>query len=224
MTVTCIIPAYNEAARIAQVLAAVTDHPLIAQIIVVDDGSQDATSAVVRAITGVELISLPRNIGKTAALAVAIRQAKGRNLLLVDADLIGLAAADLTALIDPVQSGRADVSISLRHNAPYLWHWIGLDYISGERVLPLALIEPYLDDLANLPKFGFEVFLNGLITQSQMRIAVVNWPRVDSPLKSRKYGLWAGIKGDLGMLRDLLRAVPARGLLRQITQMRRLRN
>lgn len=224
MTVTCIIPAYNEAARIAQVLAAVTDHPLIAQIIVVDDGSQDATSAVVRAITGVELISLPRNIGKTAALAVAIRQAKGRNLLLVDADLIGLAAADLTALIDPVQSGRADVSISLRHNAPYLWHWIGLDYISGERVLPRALIEPYLDDLANLPKFGFEVFLNGLITQSQMRIAVVDWPRVDSPLKSRKYGLWAGIKGDLGMLRDLLRAVPARGLLRQITQMRRLRN
>jgi glycosyltransferase involved in cell wall biosynthesis len=224
MTVTCIIPAYNEAARIAQVLAAVTDHPLIAQIIVVDDGSQDATSAVVRAITGVELISLPRNIGKTAALAVAIRQARGRNLLLVDADLIGLAAADLTALIDPVQSGRADVSISLRHNAPYLWHWIGLDYISGERVLPRALIEPYLDDLANLPKFGFEVFLNGLITQSQMRIAVVDWPRVDSPLKSRKYGLWAGIKGDLGMLRDLLRAVPARGLLRQITQMRRLRN
>lgn len=224
MTVTCIIPAYNEAARIAQVLAAVTDHSMIAQIIVVDDGSQDATSDVVRAVAGVELISLPRNIGKTAALAVAIRQARGRNLLLVDADLIGLAPADLTALIEPVQSGRADVSISLRHNAPYLWHWIGLDYISGERVLPLALIEPYLDDMANLPKFGFEVFLNGLITQSQMRIAVVDWPRVDSPLKSRKYGIWAGIKGDLGMIRDLLRAVPARGLLRQITQMRRLRN
>lgn len=224
MTVTCIIPAYNEAARIAQVLAAVTDHPMIAQIIVVDDGSHDATSDVVRAVAGVELISLPRNIGKTAALAVAIRQARGRNLLLVDADLIGLAPADLTALIEPVQSGRADVSISLRHNAPYLWRWIGLDYISGERVLPLALIEPYLDDMANLPKFGFEVFLNGLITQSQMRIAVVDWPRVESPLKSRKYGIWAGIKGDLGMMRDLLRAVPARGLLRQITQMRRLRN
>lgn len=223
MTVTCIIPAYNEASRIAQVLAAVNDHPLIDQIIVVDDGSVDETSAVVRKIAGVQLIKLTKNIGKTAALAVAIGQAQGQYLLLVDADLIGLTPDDLTSLIDPVLSGRAGVSISLRRNAPLLWRWIGLDYISGERVLPRALIAPYLGALAVMPKFGFEVFLNGLITKSQMRIAVVDWPSVDSPLKSRKYGLWVGIRGDLAMLRDLLRSVSAIGLLRQISQMRRLR-
>lgn len=220
---TCIIPAYNEASRIAAVLAAVTDHPLIDHIIVVDDGSTDSTSAVVRDIIGVQLITLTQNIGKTTALAVAIGQAQGDYLLLVDADLIGLAPTDLTALIDPVRSGRADISISLRRNAPMLWRWIGLDYISGERVLPRALIAPHLEKLAHLPKFGFEVFLNGLITSAQMRIAVVNWPRVDSPLKSRKYGVWAGIKGDFGMIRDLLGSVSARGLLHQIAQMRRLR-
>ena len=223
MTVTCIIPAYNEAARIASVLSAVMGHPLIDQIIVVDDGSKDATSAVVGGIAGVQLITLAHNIGKTAALAVAIRQAKGDHLLLVDADLIGLAPRDLTALMDPVLSGRADVAISLRRNAPRVWRWIGLDYISGERLLPLALIAPHLDALAQLPKFGFEVFLNGLITQAELHIAVVDWPRVDSPLKSRKYGIWAGIKGDYGMIRDLLRSVSAAGLVHQITQMRRLR-
>lgn len=223
MSVTCIIPAYNEAARIAAVLAAVTNHPLIDQIIVVDDGSSDATSQIVSASAGVQLITLTQNIGKTAALAVAIRKAQGDHLLLVDADLIGLMPADLTALIDPVRSGRADVSISLRHNAPLLWRWIGLDYISGERVLPRALIAPHLDALAQMPKFGFEVFLNGLITKAELRIAVVGWPRVDSPLKSRKYGLWTGIKGDFGMIRDLLRSVSARGLILQIIQMRQLR-
>lgn len=223
MSVTCIIPAYNEAARIASVLAAVVGHPLIAQIIVVDDGSQDATSQIVRANAGVHLITLTQNIGKTAALALAIGQAQGDYLLLVDADLIGLAPADLTALIEPVLSGRADVAISLRRNAPLVWQWIGLDYISGERVLPRAILAPHLDSLAELPKFGFEVFLNGLITKAHLRIAVVHWPRVDSPLKSRKYGIWAGIKGDFGMMRDLLRSVSARGLLHQITQMRRLR-
>jgi hypothetical protein len=223
LTVTCIVPAYNEAARIAAVLAAVTDHPLISQIIVVDDGSGDETSVVVRAFPGVQLITLTQNIGKTAALAVAIGQARGDYLLLVDADLTGLTQTDLTALIAPVMSRRVDVSISLRRNAPILWRWIGLDYISGERVVPRALIVPHLDALAHLPKFGFEVFLNGLITLAQMRIAVVNWPRVDSPLKSRKYGLWAGIKGDFGMIRDLLGAVSAVGLLHQIIQMRRQR-
>lgn len=223
MTLSCIIPAYNEAARIAAVLAAVTDHPMIDQIIVVDDGSTDTTSAVVSGIAGVQLITLAQNIGKTAALAVAIRQAQSDYLLLVDADLIGLTPRDLTALIEPVQSGRADVSISLRRNAPLIWRWIGLDYISGERVLPHALITPHLDALAHLPKFGFEVFLNNLITTAHLRIAVVDWPRVESPLKSGKYGVWAGIKGDLGMIRDLLASVSALGLLHQISQMRRLR-
>lgn len=223
MTLTCIIPAYNEAGRIAQVLAAVMDHPQVDQIIVVDDGSRDGTSEVVRGIAGVQLITLAQNIGKTAALARAIGQASGDHLLLVDADLIGLAPQDITALIDPVQSGRADVSISLRRNAPWVWRWIGLDYISGERVLPRALIAPHLDALAQLPKFGFEVFLNHLIIAAELRLAVVHWPRVDSPLKSRKYGLWAGIKGDLGMIRDMLRSVPILALLRQIIAMRRLR-
>lgn len=223
MSVTCIIPAYNEAGRIADVLAAVLGHPLITQVIVVDDGSRDGTSQVVESIQGVDLITLPRNRGKTAALAVAISRALGDYLLLVDADLIGLSPQNLTDLIEPVLSGRADVTISLRRNAPRLWHWIGLDYISGERLLPRALIDPHLDRLVSLPKFGFEVFLNGLILAAKSRIKVVPWPRVDSPLKSNKYGLWAGLRGDLGMIRDLNRAAPKGGLLLQIAKMRQQR-
>lgn len=223
MKVSCIIPAYNEAARIADVLAQVVGHPLIDEVIVVDDGSDDGTSGVVAAIAGVQLITLPENRGKTAALAAAIVQARGDVLLLVDADLIGLSAADLTGLIDPVLSGQSDLSISLRRNAPWLWHRIGLDYISGERVLPKSLIEPELAGLALLPRFGFEVFLNGLSIAASHRIAVVAWPRVISPVKAAKYGWWQGVRADIGMIRDLLRSVPATGLLRQIILMRRLR-
>lgn len=223
MTVSCIIPAYNEAARIAQVLAPVLGHPLIDEVIVIDDGSSDATSAVVAAIQGVRLITLAQNIGKTAALAQAIAQAKGPLLLLVDADLIGLSAEDLTALIRPVLTGRADLSISLRQNAPRIWRRIGLDYISGERVLKKSLIAPQLDALPHLPKFGFEVFLNSLAIAANQRLAVVAWPGVVSPLKASKYGFWTGLRGDVGMIRDMMRAVPALGLLRQIVALRRLR-
>jgi Glycosyl transferase family 2 len=221
--VTCIIPAYNEAARIEAVLASVIGHPLIDEVIVVDDGSTDGTSAVAAGLEEVRLIALPQNRGKTAALAVAMAQAQGDLLLLVDADLIGLSADHLTALITPVLSGAADLSISLRRNAPKLWQWIGLDYISGERVLRKSLIAPHLPHLTQLPRFGFEVFLNRLTITAGHRIAVVPWPEVISPVKSAKYGWWTGAKADIAMIRDLLRSVPALGLLHQIIHMRRLR-
>jgi Glycosyl transferase family 2 len=227
LRVTCIIPAYNEAARIADVLAPVVGHPLIDEVIVVDDGSADGTAvvvaAVVAALAGVRLIALPENRGKSAALAVAMAQAQGDLLLLVDADLIGLSAHHLTALITPVLSGQTDLSISLRRNAPLLWRWIGLDYISGERVLQKSLIAPHLPHLANLPRFGFEVFLNSLTIAAGHRIAVVPWPEVISPVKGAKYGWWIGAKADIAMIRDLMRSVPPLGLLHQIIQMRRQR-
>ena len=223
MSLTCIIPAFNEAARIAAVLEAVLDHPLIDEVIVVDDGSADGTAAVVTRFPQARLIALPRNGGKTAALIHGLAAATGELILLVDADLLGLAPAHLTALITPVRDGHAEIAISLRANAPFPWRWIGLDYISGERVLRKALLDGQTEALSRLPKFGFEVFLNSLVITARARIAVVRWPGVVSPLKSAKYGVWAGVKGDVAMMRDLFRAVPMAGLVRQIVRMRGLR-
>ncbi|MBC7738208.1 MAG: glycosyltransferase family 2 protein [Candidatus Saccharibacteria bacterium] len=222
MTLTCLIPAYNEEVRIAAVLQAVIGHPLIDQVLVIDDGSRDHTAEVVRG-TSAQLIVLSPNGGKTAALVRGLAEAAGEFVLLVDADLVGLSADDLTTLIAPVLSGRADVSISLRQNAPFVWRWLGLDYISGERVLRKSVLDGQDAALKNLPKFGFEVFLNGLLIQQTSRIAVVRWPGVVSPLKSRKYGIWTGIVADFRMMGDLFRVVPPMGLLGQIRQMLRLR-
>ena len=222
MTLTCLIPAYDEEARIAAVLRAVIGHPLIDQVLVIDDGSRDGTAAVVRN-TAARLIVLSPNGGKTAALVRGLAEAAGEFVLLVDADLVGLSADDLTALIQPVLSGRADVSISLRQNAPFLWRWLGLDYISGERVLKASLLAGQDAALKSLPKFGFEVFLNRLLIAQKSRIAVVRWPGVVSPLKSRKYGVSAGILADFRMMGDLFRVVPPLGLLMQIWRMRGLR-
>ncbi|MBI1172599.1 glycosyltransferase [bacterium] len=223
MKLTCLIPAYNEEARIGAVLQAVLGHPQIDEVLVVDDGSADGTSAVVAQYPEARLITLARNGGKTAALARGFAETRSEIILLIDADLTGLSPDHLSALIAPVKSGQAHMSISLRDNAPLLWRWIGIDYISGERALRRDLLTGQDEALRQLPKFGFEVFLNALVLRARLPLAVVRLPGVKSPLKSAKYGVWAGVKGDLGMMRDLFRAVPPLGLVRQIILMRRLR-
>ena len=222
-SVSCIIAAFNEADRIAGVLAALSGHPGIAEIIVVDDGSADGTARVAEAVADVRVIRLSPNRGKTWALSVGIEAAAHPLLLLLDADLLGLTPDDLTALIVPVQQGRADVAISLRGNAPRLWHLIGLDYISGERVLPRALLAERTEDLRRLPRFGFEVHLNGLLIDRRSRLAVVRWPNVKSPMKTAKRGLLLGIRSDVRMMQDIFRTVPPVAALRQIIRLRRQR-
>lgn len=221
--VTCIIPAYNEAARIGGVLAAVAGHPEIAEVIVVDDASHDATAEVAGAARGVRLIRLPQNRGKTCALAEGIEAAGEPLLLLLDADLLGLTAAAVSALLAPVRAGRAEVSISLRQNAPRLWQMIGLDYISGERVLPRAQLAGRTEVLRTLPRFGFEVHLNALWIESQARMAVVRWNDVQSPYKHAKMGLLPGLRADAAMMGDILRTISPLGALAQIRALRRLR-
>ncbi len=216
----CLIPAHNEAARIAAVLDAVLGHPLIDRVLVIDDGSSDGTADVARA-AGAEVLRLSPNRGKTRALAAGIAAVQAEHLVLIDADLIGLRPADLTALIAPVARGACHVTLSLRGNAPRTWRALGVDYISGERVIPRALIAPHLDRLDDLPRFGFEVFLNDLITVAGLSVRVIDWPGVASPAKSAKRGLWSGLHADAAMIADILRTMPARRLAGQIAYLRR---
>lgn len=221
MTVTCVIPAWNEEPRIAAVLDAVISHPLVDQVVVVDDGSTDATVAVATAKKATVLVQA-QNCGKSVAVARGLACAEGDLILLLDADLIGLTAEHVTALVAPVLAGRAAASISLRKNAPRPWHWIGLDYISGERVMPRSLLTGHLDHIAALRRFGLEVFLNDLWIAARLGLKVVCLPGVCSPTKSRKHGLIAGAISDVAMLADIFRTVPPLKVLRQILRLRRM--
>lgn len=220
--VSCIIPAYNEGARIGAVLQAVAGHPMVDEVLVIDDASRDNTAEVAAATPGVTLIRQRANGGKTKALATGFAAMRGDHVLMLDADLIGLAADDVTALIAPIEAGKADMTISLRGNAPWPWRAIGLDYISGERVLHRDLLPP-VEELPGLASFGFEVYLNERIVTSKARLCVVPWPGVKSPAKAAKQGLWPGLKADAAMMRDIFRTIPAHRLVRQIAAMRRLR-
>ncbi len=221
-SLTAIICAYNEADRIGRVLETIVDHPLFGEIIVVDDGSTDTTAAKVRAFSKVTLISYPINRGKTYALARGIEAARCDHLMLLDADLAGMRRQDIEALARPVLTGRAEVSLSLRRNSLGLYRMMGLDFVSGERVLPRALLANDAAEMMELPRWGGEVFINQKIINQGLRVSVVDWRNVSYTPKGQKVGAWQGVIGELGMMGDALRLLSPLGVVRQNMALLRL--
>ena len=110
-SVSCVIPAFNEAASLGATLATMlaTLRPLAGRIevIVVDDGSSDATSSIVARMgeqhPEVVLLRLSRNFGKEAALTAGMEAAAGDLVLFIDAD-----GQHPPALVAPMLQGWRD--------------------------------------------------------------------------------------------------------------------
>ncbi len=103
--ISCVICAYNEGERIAHVLDAVVGNPLFGEIIVIDDGCTDDTVARVREYSSVTLHSHSPNQGKSYALARGVLAAQCENVMLLDADLMGLSPEHIESLAAPVLQG-----------------------------------------------------------------------------------------------------------------------
>jgi glycosyltransferase involved in cell wall biosynthesis len=134
-----VIPAFNEEHTIRDIVQAVHDVDLgniDKEIIVVDDGSQDATADILKGLPGIEHISHSRNRGKGAALSTGFRAATGDIILIQDADL-EYNPQDYRAVIAPILEQRSDVVMGSRfilekpvfffgkRRSPYLSHFIG---------------------------------------------------------------------------------------------------
>ncbi|MFT3930461.1 MAG: glycosyltransferase family 2 protein [Spongiibacteraceae bacterium] len=93
-TISCVIPAYNEAENLKLLIPQLTETltPLSSQleIIIVDDGSTDTTAVTIAALTHdypVRCVFLSRNFGKEAALTAGVHEARGDVVVLMDSDL-----------------------------------------------------------------------------------------------------------------------------------------
>jgi len=114
--VSFLVPAYNEAATIVEILNRVSALDLDKQIVVVDDGSTDGTGDLVESWrSGRDAVILIRqeNRGKGSAVRAAIPHADGDICVIQDADL-EYDPADVPALIEPIMRGSADVVFGSR--------------------------------------------------------------------------------------------------------------
>jgi len=138
MKLSVIIPAYNERSTIEAVVRRVQGvnlGPIEKEIIVVDDGSRDGTTEVLKVLSGIRPILHERNAGKGAALTTGFQAATGDIVLIQDADL-EYHPEDYRTVIQPIVDGACDAVIGSRfllykpkffgkRRSPYLTHYIG---------------------------------------------------------------------------------------------------
>lgn len=127
-----IVPCFNEEATVKELLTRVLESAYVAEAIVVDDGSNDATSDIVRGVNDerIRLLKHARNMGKGAAIRTGLGDARSEFVLIQDADL-EYDPGDYPVLLEPLLSGRADVVYGSRfvsdrpHRVLYFWHSVG---------------------------------------------------------------------------------------------------
>ena len=131
-----VMPAFNEARTIEEVVGRVLDSPWVAELVIVDDGSTDGTVEIARKLADkhsvVRVFQQPFNQGKGAALRRGFREASADVpfVIVQDADL-EYDPAEYRQMLEPLLDDRADVVFGSRflggrpHRVLYYWHSLG---------------------------------------------------------------------------------------------------
>ncbi len=132
-----VVPCYNEAATVVEVLHRVLRSPFVAEIVVVDDGSTDGTPELADSVGDprIRVFRQPVNLGKGAALRRGFQEVTSDYVIIQDADL-EYDPEEYGAVLAPLVDGRADVVYGSRfvgagaHRVLYYWHSVGNRFLT----------------------------------------------------------------------------------------------
>lgn len=168
-----VMPVYNEAATLEEIVRRVASTTLKAEIVAVDDGSSDGSGAILGRLRDEGLIDRvvvhERNRGKGAALATGFAEATGDFVIVQDADL-EYDPGEYRKLLEPILDDRADVVFGSRffggepHRVLYYWHYLGNRFLT---VLSNMVTNLNLSDMETCYKCFRREVLEGLVIEER---------------------------------------------------------
>lgn len=169
MELSVIIPVFNEAKSIREIIQRVQNTQLAGEIVVVDDGSNDGTREVIEELDGkdnLRVILHGKNQGKGAAVRTGLAAVHGDIILIQDADL-EYDPRDYPGLLKPIQEGIADVVYGSRflggpRRATMFWHMVANKLLTFTTNL---LYDTILTDMET----GYKVFRRQVVDGLHLR-------------------------------------------------------
>ena len=209
MSVSVLIPAYNEEPRIAAVVQAVLSAGYT-DVLVIDDGSRDDTAHRARE-AGARVLQLRPNRGKGGAMLAGLRDTRGEVVLFLDGDMVGFGPASLRALSGPVERGEVDQVIGVSEEATEVTAaepdgtWEGKIILSGQR----AVRRPFLEQLPEhaWAGYGIEVWINDVVDRFGGKTSIFRLPGVVATYKWEKEGGAKGLAKMADMGAEVLKAM-----------------
>lgn len=191
MPVSVVIPCFNEAEYLSDILKVVSTHKNVDEVIVVDDGSTDDSYKIASTFTS-SIISHPKNQGKTSALQSGIEAAKGSYLILLDADLTGLRHEHIDLLLEPLVKIRVDMTMGIYNKTIFegLTSKKFNQRLTGNRGIVKKSMQKFPWD--KIQGYGFEVALNYYAKINDWKILRVSLCQLKHHRKELKLGLMLG--------------------------------
>jgi len=198
LKLAAVVPAYNEAETIAEVLSVLKSVPLIQEILVVSDGSTDGTVEIARSLK-MRTIHLRENHGKGTAMAVGVAHTDADILLFVDGDILNLTGSLLEQLMAPVLAGTSDMNVGVRNRGEIInaiQQRTG-PLLSGIRCLRRQVFEAVPE--SHREGFAIETGLNWACAELGMRTTTLVMHNLRHLVKEKKRGVWRGMKARVRM-------------------------